>query len=144
MRSVDVDSSNLETGIQRTPSYYSHERDTQFDDYVARRRSESLSRADLEGGLRKDSSDSGSKTPPRQEEEKVLLGRPRTLSQARTPSNWSDHVLIAVPEEEDDGKTEQDKEALLGNSRRNSEDGPRVMQEVDLAEPKWARQERDI
>lgn len=139
IRSVDVESAGQETGIQRTPSYYRHERDTQFDAYVARRRSESLGKAELEDILRRDSFDSGTTTPPRPMEAKVLIGRPRTLSHTRNPSNWSDHVLIAVPEEEDEGKVENVKKALLSNSKRQSEDNPRAMQEVDLAEPNWAR-----
>lgn len=121
--------------MQRTPSFYNHERDTQFEDFVKRRSS-----------LDKSKDETG-RVSLKVEEELTIgtvnSGRPRGSSIQREASWISDHVLVAVPEEEDhDPKTQykKDREALLGDRERESEDGARVPQEVDVAEPRWARE----
>lgn len=122
--------------VQRTPSFYNHERDTQFEDFVKRRSSVDKSRDEM-----------GRLSPKSPEEElaagTVKGGRPRGSSIQADASWTNDHVLVAVPEEEDDDPKSQDKkdkEALLGAADRESEDGVRVPQEVDISEPRWARE----
>ncbi|PNY24371.1 Uncharacterized protein TCAP_05692, partial [Tolypocladium capitatum] len=74
--------------------------------------------------------------------------RPRGPSVGRATSYASDHVLVAVPEEDAEGLEgaaaagphETDREALLGRSPRNSGDGPAVLQEMDATEPRWRRE----
>lgn len=121
--------------VQRTPSFYNHERDTQFDDFMKRRSSVDKSKDEI------------GRISPKAEEELTLgtvnSGRPRGLSVQREVSWSGDHVLVAVPEEEDDDPKTQDKkirQALLGDGPRESVDGARVPQEVDIAEPRWARE----
>lgn len=131
--------------IERTPSQYSHKRDTQFDAYVARHGSVK----------RKDSSDrvmSGDfsyGSPVTTPDELTVPSRPRAASAPRAPSWGVEHGLVAVPEEEDEmergGKDMRDREALLGNNRResgerNSLHGPAIPQAADVTEPKWQRQ----
>lgn len=133
-------------GITRTPSYYSHQRDTQFDEFRARRESYGNT-----GGSMKTDVDRamdvgfGWVSPPADgsptREGTVTMGtvktRSRGASMPRSPSWASDHVLVAVPEEDDDGdKKGMDREALLGDAPRDSIDVPPVAQEVDLAGPK--------
>ncbi|KAK2609127.1 hypothetical protein QQS21_002354 [Conoideocrella luteorostrata] len=138
--------------LQRTPSYYSHERDTQFDEYVARRNSMNNNRPDLEratsGEYKRDSLSGGS--PPL--DSLVVMGmvqsRPRGSSISRAVSYTSDHVLVAVPEEETEAydagtKRHGDKTALLGNNRQNS--GEHTMEAVpatewDITDPRWRRE----
>ncbi|KAK7433382.1 hypothetical protein QQZ08_000322 [Neonectria magnoliae] len=128
--------------LERTPSVYSHKRDTQFDDYVARRGSVGKSDravsgefgypADLQDDLSRSNSANG-------------IGRPRGASTPRAPSWASDRGLVAVPEEEDEPldkhnkETERNKarEALLGDTPRESVDGPVVPQEADFGAPNW-------
>ncbi|KAH8735220.1 hypothetical protein BGZ61DRAFT_528426 [Ilyonectria robusta] len=134
--------------MERTPSVYSHKRDTQFDAYVARRNSVgtvdravsgefgwSGSPVDLQEELaRRESIGTGN-----------VVTRPRGASMPRAPSWASDRGLVAVPEEEDEPADKHDKaaehkkarEALLGDTPRESVDGPMVHQEVDLADPRW-------
>ena len=70
----------------------------------------------------------------------TMENRPRQMSRARAPSWLSDHILVSVPEEEQDlGVTHGDKtaqQALLGgeNDRRCSGEsmmGEQVAQVVD-------------
>ncbi|KAF9764252.1 hypothetical protein IL306_002849 [Fusarium sp. DS 682] len=130
--------------VQRTPSVYSHKRDTQFDDYVARRGSatkERIGSGDFNyAGAQGEAQDSGATLTPT---------RPRGASSGRAASWTSDRGLVAVPEEDDDTiagkeykkeKEKKDREALLGNTPRESIDGPVVPQEVDLSEPRWQRE----
>ncbi|KAF7547622.1 hypothetical protein G7Z17_g7598 [Cylindrodendrum hubeiense] len=131
--------------IERTPSVYSHKRDTQFDAYVARRGSVdravsgefgwSGSPVDIQDELaRRDSVNTGN-----------VITRPRGTSMPRAPSWASDRGLVAVPEEEDEPIDKRDREAehkkareaLLGETPRESIDGPHVHQEVDMADAKW-------
>ncbi|POR35562.1 Uncharacterized protein TPAR_04269 [Tolypocladium paradoxum] len=125
--------------MERTPSLYSHQRDTQFDDYVARRSSWN-NKADLERAGSREGS------PETVVAAGAVQTRSRGPSIGRATSYTSDHVLVAVPEEEAEGLEgavgphETDREALLGRSRRNSEDGPAVLQEVDVTEPRWHRE----
>ncbi|KAF4996244.1 hypothetical protein FGRMN_4600 [Fusarium graminum] len=130
--------------VQRTPSVYTHKRDTQFDDYVARR-----------GSLTKDRVGSGDFSYAGAQGESKGFGatlaptRPRGGSSARAASWSSDRGLVAVPEEDDDtqagkeSKSEQekkDREALLGSTPRESVDGPVIPQEADQSEPRWQRE----
>lgn len=150
--------------LDRRSSVYSHERDTQFDDYLARRTSADL-KADLEGAIgaelgwgRPRRGSSPSSPPP----EDIVLSvgtvgsRPRGASSPRAPSWVSDHVLLSVPEEEDDaagaheGREQREAraaEALLGgHGRRDSDDdgdvgaASPVPQGVDPVEPRWRRE----
>ncbi|KAF4945514.1 hypothetical protein FGADI_11877 [Fusarium gaditjirri] len=131
--------------VHRTPSVYSHKRDTQFDDYVARRGSatkERISSGDFSyAGAQGEAQDFGATLTPT---------RPRGASSGRAASWTSDRGLVAVPEEDDDttagkeSKTEKekkDREALLGNTPRESIDGLVVPQEADLSEPRWQREQ---
>lgn len=132
--------------MERTPSVYSHKRDTQFDDYVARRSSvhSTVSRvASAEfawTGSPIDLQESGGLASP-------VAGRPRGTSNPRAPSYASDRGLVAVPEEDGDDNDEaghttdreaerrKAREALLGGDTPRDSistlDGPVVTQEVD-------------
>lgn len=148
IRSVSNEPVVLQT-MQRTPSYYRHERDTQFDEYVARRSSLGA-RPDLERGTsgeyRRDSPP-GDSSPDSLVVTGAVQSRARGASITRATSYTSDHVLVAVPEEEheplDESARQNDKTSLLGGSRRNSDENlmqaPPV-QEVDITEPKWRRE----
>ncbi|KAK2034299.1 hypothetical protein LX32DRAFT_721277 [Colletotrichum zoysiae] len=105
--------------VQRTPLQYNNERDTQFDRYLVERAmtrefgwvgspgSDNLSRSDSYVG-------SGSVANP-----KVVTRE----SVDRAPSWGSSHVLVAVPEmDEDDVHDRGDREALLGHTRRGSQE----------------------
>lgn len=139
--------------VQRTPSVYSHKRDTQFDDYVARRGSvtkERIGSGDFSyAGAQGELQEPGSLTPITPTGATLSPNRPRGYSSSRAASWTSDRGLVAVPEEEDDTvagkeskaeKEKKDREALLGNTPRESVDGPLVPQEVDLSEPRWQRE----
>lgn len=150
VRSSNNEPVGLQT-LQRTPSYYSHERDTQFDEYVARRSSLGA-RPDLEratsGEYRRDSPP-GDSSPDSLVVTGTVQSRSRGASITRAVSYTSDHVLVAVPEEETDAFEEvhrqnSDKTLLLGKSRRNSDEQmlqvQPVVQEADIPEPKWRRE----
>lgn len=139
--------SSVELGkLERTPSVYTHQRDTQFDDYVARRgsisRTNSISKPDRGGSG--DYSWAGAQVGP-QESGTLSPTRPRGASTGRATSWASDRGLVAVPEE-DDNETmskgnKKDREALLGDTPRESIDGVMVPQESDLTtEPRWQRE----
>ena len=145
--------------LERTPSQYSHKRDTQFDAYVARRGSVNLQK----DGDRAVSGEFGWSGSPIDLQEEIarresiantgtVPTRPRGASMPRAASWASDRGLVAVPEEDDEpdkDKEARDREALLTDSRRESVDHhsighrsveqPPVPQEVDLSEPKWQR-----
>ncbi|KND89306.1 hypothetical protein TOPH_06027 [Tolypocladium ophioglossoides CBS 100239] len=144
--SAGNDAVHLQT-MERAPGPYSHQRDTQFDDYVARRSSwnhkadlERSVSAEFERARSREASPDGVVVAAG-----VVKTRSRGPSVGRATSYTSDHVLVAVPEEAEGlegpaiGPYETDREALLGRSRRNSDDGPAVLQEVDVAEPRWQR-----
>ncbi|CAM1504256.1 Fc.00g018470.m01.CDS01 [Cosmosporella sp. VM-42] len=150
--------------LERTPSQYSHKRDTQFDAYVARRGSAGM-KSDVERAVSGEFGWSG--TPGDLQEEiarresitntGTVPARPRGASMPRAPSWASDRGLVAVPEEDDEpdkDKEARDREALLADSRRASVDRnslgnhsighhsveqPPVPQEADVAELKWQR-----
>ncbi|WZH44744.1 uncharacterized protein QYS62_005772 [Fusarium acuminatum] len=136
---------SLEMGtVQRTPSVYSHKRDTQFDDYVARRGSVTKDR--IGSG---DFSYAGAQGELQESGTTLAPTRPRGASSGRAASWTSDRGLVAVPEEDDDtpagkeskmDKEKKDREALLGNTPRESIDGPVISQEADLSEPRWQRE----
>lgn len=117
----------------RTPSYYSHERDTQFDDYIARRNSR-----DSPPGPALSPDVAGLATTGH------VQSRSRGSTITRATSYTSDHVLVAVPEDEaENSRHESDRAALLGNDKRNSDNDimfvPPVPQEVD-GERSWRRE----
>lgn len=127
---------------QRTPSYYSHQRDTQFEEYLARRMSTD-SRADVERARSASlgsAANFGWSSPSPSLENKGLeeqLGRPRGVSAPRAPSWTSDHVLVAVPEEDEATREELDRQTLLHHEHNdNVSEEIRVPQEVDLADTK--------
>lgn len=107
--------------IRRSSSYYNHERDTQFDDYVARRKSSNgdgangfsvgATKADMDGVVdhsfgwtSSPTEGSGANNGDQDMVVKmggVVNGRPRASSVSRLPSAASHHVLVSVPEEVD-------------------------------------------
>lgn len=117
--------------FERIPGPYSHERDTQFDDYVSRRHLSTGSHGghpDVESalsaefdwdhspmrtasklrGLSPESEGagrvrSGSGSSDRLVAVGSVMSRPRGASMPRAPSWQSDHGLVSVPEEEDAG-----------------------------------------
>ncbi|KAK2057992.1 hypothetical protein LY76DRAFT_74417 [Colletotrichum caudatum] len=105
--------------VQPTPSQYNNERDTQFDRYLVERAmtrefgwvgspgSDNLSRSDSYVG-------SGS----------VANARVVTRESVGRALSWgSSHVLVAVPEmDEDDVHDRGDREALLGHTRRGGQE----------------------
>ncbi|GJC77707.1 hypothetical protein ColLi_00545 [Colletotrichum liriopes] len=119
--------------IQRTPSQYNNERDTQFDRYMVERAmtnefgwvaspgSDNLGRSDSYIG-------SGSITNG-----KVVTRE----SMGRAPSWGSSHVLVAVPEmDEDDVQGRGDRQSLLGHRRQGSDES------VGLSSPPLASSSR--
>ncbi|WQF78444.1 hypothetical protein CDEST_03458 [Colletotrichum destructivum] len=106
--------------LQRIPSQYNNERDTQFDRYMVERAvtnefgwvvspgSDGLVRSDSYVG-------SGSVA-----NSKVVVTRE---SMGRALSWGSSHVLVAVPEmDEEDAQGRGDRQALLGHRRRESDE----------------------
>ena len=136
--------------MERTPSFYSHERDTQFDDYVARRSSLG-NQGDLERAVSADFDRTRSRDAS-PNAIVVVAGAVKTRSRGpsigRAVSYNSDHVLVAVPEEEAEGldgscagQLETDRMALLGRSRRNSDDDESAaLHGAGLKEPRWQRE----
>lgn len=135
--------------LQRTPSYYSHQRDTQFDEYRARRGSYN-GKADLEAAMGAEFFGSGRHDPSsRSPEEGIVVSsgtvgsnRPGQVT-ARSLSTTSSHVLVAVPEvHEGEEDAEDDQHALLGQKRRRSSTdlGGPTRESVDIV-PKWQQQQ---
>lgn len=154
---------SVEQQQQRPPSYYNHERDTQFDNYMARRGSVVASnnnKEDIEMALGAADFGWASSGSPTGDDDVVSVGvvkaKSRPVSVPRAPSLSSDHVLVSVPEEEEGRATmlgngrkakeeAKDREALLGDSRRTSSSGDadgmvRVAQGVDLPGARWQRE----
>ncbi|OPB36692.1 hypothetical protein A0O28_0057720 [Trichoderma guizhouense] len=79
--------------VEQRPRRYSHERDTQFDEYMVRKTS---------GGYKFDSSSPPSDTPLGDSLTAIgaIHSRSRGSSVSQTMSYTSDHVLVSVPEEE--------------------------------------------
>lgn len=146
------------TDSERVPETYSHERDTQFDSYVAQRKP-SLGSPDPEMALSPEFNwDRPMRTAskPRrlsvEDEGRVgqpdrlvavgsIMSRPRGASMPRAPSWQSDNGLVSVPEEDDGdvrSRDQMDRQTLLGNGRRRS-DEEIALQDVDIAEPRWQR-----
>ncbi|KAG5982257.1 hypothetical protein E4U55_002148 [Claviceps digitariae] len=146
---------------QRTLGYYSHERDTQFDEYLARRSSLSSLRVDLERGssleYRRGSFNNGVLSPTDASSSLVVPGglqsRSRRASIARAVSYTSDHLLVAVPEEEAGAidiieagaRHGHDEMSLERNDGRLSSDEHLVqaataVQEVDMTGSDWQRE----
>lgn len=154
---------NLDT-LQATP--YQHQRDTQFEDYMAKRNSFN-EQVDLESGAsgnRRYSSPPHTVSPPSrspkgmspqtlspqllspqgQPSDPIATGQVRALQRGPTiprSTSWaSDHVLVAVPEEEAElDHPMADEVSLLSPDSHELPgfDGPRVAQEADIPEPKW-------
>lgn len=101
--------------VESRPRRYSHERDTQFDEYMVRKTS---------GGYKIDpaSSSPPSDTPLGDSLTAIstVQSRSRGSSISQTMSYTSDHVLVSVPEEECEiidaaSDHRRDHEALLGH-----------------------------
>ncbi|KAL7797259.1 hypothetical protein V8C37DRAFT_370517 [Trichoderma ceciliae] len=101
---------------EQRPRRYSHERDTQFDEYISRKTS---------GGYKLDAASSSPPSEMTLGESLATLGtvhsRSRGSSVSQTISFTSDHVLVSVPEEESETvhtatnrTADRDREALLG------------------------------
>jgi hypothetical protein len=130
--------------VGRSPSYYNHERDTQFEKYMIDR---AMSTEFSNGGFSALHSP-GSHSPPNRSASDAssapgivissgTLGSARPLSDSmgRTPSWGSSHVLVAVPEGDEDAgdhaargqaagqRQSADREALLGPRSRAGSDG---------------------
>jgi hypothetical protein len=155
--------------LSRSPSYYNHERDTQFDDYMASRASLNL-KEDVERALSAEFG-WGSTSPPEGDRDalersgSIVLGsgvvqtakvRPTGESMARAVSWETAHVLVAVPEDDEepvDTKPAQkeggsDRVALLSDQERRDSDAEKTetrstLYEVDggdlsqTQKPKW-------
>lgn len=131
--------------IERTPSQYSHKRDTQFDAYVARHGS--VRSRDGERAMSGDFSYAGTPVDENRNDTLSPISRDRAISAPRAPSWASERGLVAVPEEEDEADRGNDGRYrdTVGDSRRESMgqrsiDQPPVPQEADIAEPKWRRE----
>lgn len=133
--------------VERTPSYYSHRRDTQFDEYVARRASMNSTR-DIEAAVDVELDDEGRTREINlaQQDRDVhqpsepALSRPADQP-ARTISTTSDHVLVAVPEEEDEIAEDEDKQTLLvkKQQRTSPEMDSTARWGAGIGEPRWRR-----
>jgi hypothetical protein len=81
--------------VEQRPRRYSHERDTQFDEYMNRKTS---------GGFKFDSASSSPPSDLTLGDQLASMGtvhtRSRGSSVSQTVSFTSDHVLVSVPEEE--------------------------------------------
>ena len=128
----------------RTPNSYNHERDTQFEEYMARR-SFSNGRVDEERAV---GSKLGSRSPesPPGTDSIFLTGTVRSTQRGPTmrATSWaSDQALVSVPEETADFDAQTTDEVSLLTPDATEEDGanePRVSQEGDIVEPRWRRQ----
>ncbi|KAI9147777.1 hypothetical protein HJFPF1_12808 [Paramyrothecium foliicola] len=112
--------------VDRSPSTYSHQRDTSFDDYVARRGSIQSVQSDsdkqaalLAAGFNCYSpSVDGKLNIPTVTVTDMTHSRARSLSLGQSPIYRSDHVLVAVPEEDEPTAAlrtqDESHEALLG------------------------------
>ena len=114
---------------------YSHERDPSFDEYIARRGSM---------GARHDMStsmvDEGERSP---DLGVIFVSAGSGGSRTRATSYSSDHLLVAVPEDEALMLDESGNHGTtLFHEQKKDSLGERVSQEVDVAEPKWMREHR--
>ncbi|RFU78269.1 hypothetical protein TARUN_3947 [Trichoderma arundinaceum] len=100
--------------VEQRPRRYSHERDTQFDEYMNRKAS---------GGFKFDSASSSPPSEITLGESLTSMGtvhsRSRGSSVSQSMSFTSDHILVSVPEEEGETVDEAanrkpDQQALLG------------------------------
>ncbi|OAA73335.1 hypothetical protein ISF_00236 [Cordyceps fumosorosea ARSEF 2679] len=134
--------------LDTTP--YHHQRDTQFDDYMAQRNSFHAAREapSIAGDYFARSSPPGGGSPKGLSPQTLSPGVQAKTTLQRGPStrsravSWSsDHVLVAVPEEEDEAETgtrgQADQVSLLSPDGYEvpGSDGPRVTQETDIPEP---------
>ncbi|KAH6677787.1 hypothetical protein F5X68DRAFT_263962 [Plectosphaerella plurivora] len=138
--------------VGRSPSYYNHERDTQFEKYMIDR---AMSAEFSSGGFSASGHSPGSHSPPNRSASNATdvssapgivvssgnlsNARPLSDSMGRTPSWGSSHVLVAVPEGDEEvgdhtaravihghsnvHRQSADREALLGSRSRAGSDG---------------------
>ncbi|KAG5913237.1 hypothetical protein E4U42_001346 [Claviceps africana] len=131
------------TTESKTVGYYSHERDTQFDEYRARRNSLGSSRREPDRRSSVESrreslnigASSSSSSDPSPSPSRAVTAAPQGR---RAASYATEHLLGAVPEEEDGM-------SLRGGYGRLSSDEHLVhdaaaMREVDMTEPRWRRE----
>ncbi|KAM3512985.1 hypothetical protein MY11210_003385 [Beauveria gryllotalpidicola] len=130
--------------LDTTP--YHHQRDTQYDEYRAKRNSfnaprETIAAREPQRCSPPDSSPKG--LSPLLSPSIIATGQvkalQRGLTRPRTTSWASDHILVAVPEEEDEaGHVNTDGVSLLSpeSNEMPGFDGPRVVQETDIPEPR--------
>lgn len=129
--------------LSKTP--YSHQRNTQFEEYMARR-SFSNGRRDEENTIGSRSGSQSPSSPPSSTDPTWLAGAVRSSQRgpAIRATSWaSDHVLVSVPEEEVemDARTTDEVSLLTPDAaERDSIDGPRALQEADIPEPRWRRE----
>ncbi len=129
--------------LTKTP--YSHERNTQFEEYMARR-SFSNGRTDEENAIGSKSGSQSPPSPPGGTDPTFLTGAVRSSQRgpAVRATSWaSDHVLVSVPEEDASiyARTTDAVSLLTPDAaERDSIDGPRALQEADVPEPRWRRE----
>ncbi|TEA15081.1 hypothetical protein C8034_v002761 [Colletotrichum sidae] len=131
--------------MQRTPSQYNNERDTQFDRYMVERAMTSefgfASPGSAGDNLVRSDSFIGSGTCVNNS--KIVTRE----SMGRAPSWGSSHVLVAVPEmDEEEVSGRGDRQALLGHRRQDSEEsvGAGVSPYSSRATPRIEVEESDI
>lgn len=107
-------------GVPATPGLYNHERDTQFDEYVARR-----SPRNHGGGVRSAAERALGAETDRRAESMDSAGA--GTARSRGPSYTSDQVLVAVPEDAEESEQEKpaDRRALLEPARIRASGGRR-------------------
>ncbi|UKZ49812.1 hypothetical protein TrVGV298_004065 [Trichoderma virens] len=106
----DLSSPTLAPPVEQRPRRYSHERDTQFEEYMVRKTS---------GGYKFDPTSSSPPSDSLLGDSLTAIGavhsRSRGSSISQTMSYTSDHVLVSVPEEEGEMVEVQKHEILPGH-----------------------------
>ncbi|KAK2015429.1 hypothetical protein LZ32DRAFT_526525 [Colletotrichum eremochloae] len=132
--------------IQRTPSQYNNERDTQFDRYLVER---AMTREF--GWVTSPGSDNITRSDSYVGSGFVTNGKVVTRESVdRAPSWGSSHVLVAVPEmDEDDVHDRGDRQALLGHGRQSSQESigpssPPLASSPRMTPPRIEIEESDI
>ncbi|KAK1580187.1 uncharacterized protein LY79DRAFT_521098 [Colletotrichum navitas] len=132
--------------IQRAPLQYNNERDTQFDRYLVER---AMTREF--GWFTSPGSDNLSRSDSYVGSGYVTNGKVVTRENVdRVPSWGSSHVLVAVPEmDEDDAHDRGDREALLGHTKQGSQESigpssPPLASSSRMTPPRIEIEESDI
>ncbi|KAK1971745.1 hypothetical protein LY78DRAFT_699032 [Colletotrichum sublineola] len=132
--------------IQRTPPQYNNERDTQFDRYLVER---AMTREF--GWATSPGSDNITRSDSYVGSGFVTNGKVVTRESVdRAPSWGSSHVLVAVPEmDEDDVHDRGDRQALLGHGRQSSQESigpssPPLASSPRMTPPRIEIEESDI